>query len=170
MSKIIQIGNEILRKKAKEIKKEEFSLDNLDNLIKEMKETLNKEEDGFALAAPQIGESVRIFIISGKLFQHLKGTDEPQSDKIYINPKILKTSKETELMEEGCLSIRNWYGKVKRYKKIKIEAFDQDGKKFQEGASGILSQAFQHEIDHLDGILFTDIATELEKIEPPQKK
>jgi len=73
-------------------------------------------------------------------------------------------------MEEGCLSIRNWYGKVKRYKKIKIEAFDQDGKKFQEGASGILSQAFQHEIDHLDGILFTDIATELEKIEPPQKK
>lgn len=164
MSKIIQKGNDILRKKAKEVKKEELSSDYLEITLKKMKEALEEEKDGFAVAAPQIGESLRVFLVSGKLFQFLKNTTEPQSDRVYINPIILKMSKDTEMMEEGCLSVRDWYGKVKRSKKVKIEALDKNGKKFQEGASGILAQAFQHEIDHLNGILFTDIAIDLEEI------
>jgi peptide deformylase len=167
MANLFQKGDKVLRQKAREIKKDEISSTYLKNLYRDMKEVLEKEKDGFAIAAPQIGESLRVFLVSGLLFQHLKKTDEPQPDMIYLNPVIIKKSKETELMEEGCLSVRGWYGKVERNKKIKIEAVNDKGVKFQEGASGLKAQVFQHEIDHLNGILFTDKAIDLERIEPP---
>lgn len=167
MANLIQKGNKILRQKAREIKKDEIYSSYFKNLIKDMKDVLEKEKDGFAIAAPQVGESVRVFLVSGLLSQHLKKTSEPQPDKVYLNPVIVKRSKETELMEEGCLSVRWWYGKVERNKKVKIEAVNEKGERFQEGASGLKAQVFQHEIDHLNGILFTDKAFDLEKIQPP---
>ncbi len=90
------------------------------------------------------------------------------SDMVFINPKIIKISKETEEMEEGCLSVRYLYGKVKRSKKAMVEAYDENGKRFKKGGSGILAQIFQHETDHLDGILFIDKATGLQDL-PPEK-
>ena len=170
MIKILQKGNEILRKISREIKDDEFSSEYLDELIAKMRESLTQESDGYAISAPQIGESVRVFLISGELLRSVKQTEEPQKDKAYINPKIIKRSKETELMEEGCLSVRTWYGYVNRSKKIKIEAFTKNGKKFQEGVSGTMAQAFQHEIDHLDGVLFTDKAVNLKKNLPIEEK
>jgi len=87
-------------------------------------------------------------------------------DMIFINPKILKTSKKQTLVEEGCLSVRWLYGKVSRPEKTLIKAYDEEGKAFTMGGSGLLSQAFQHETDHLEGVLFTDKAKELKEISP----
>ncbi|MFP4539863.1 MAG: peptide deformylase [Candidatus Paceibacterota bacterium] len=166
MSQILQKGNPLLEQKTREIETGEYSSDHLKDLVKRMSKALKEEEDGFAIAAPQIGESVRVFLVSGELVRQLKRSDEPQPDKVYVNPYIIKRSKETELMEEGCLSVRWWYGYVERYRKVKIKAFTEDGKPFQEGASGVMSQVFQHEIDHLDGILFTEKAKKLRESRP----
>ena len=80
---------------------------------------------------------------------------------VFINPKISKISKEKEWMPEGCLSVRPIYGKTWRSKKTTVTAYDENGIKFQRGASGLLSQIFQHETDHLNGILFIDHAVDL---------
>ena len=86
------------------------------------------------------------------------------------NPEILKTSKEKMVVEEGCLSVRWLYGRVKRSQKTMVRAYDESGKMFTMGGSGLLSQAFQHEIDHLDGVLFIDKATDIKNIPPAPKK
>jgi peptide deformylase len=93
---------------------------------------------------------------------------EPK-DLVFINPQILKKSREQELMEEGCLSVRWLYGQVKRAKKVLVKAYDETGKPFTFGGSGLMAQIFQHEIDHLDGVLFIDKARGLKEM-PPQNK
>jgi peptide deformylase len=99
-----------------------------------------------------------------KRYSHIK------EDLVFINPEIIKKSKEVKEMEEGCLSVRWLYGKVKRSNKVTVKAIDQTGKEFVMGASSLLAQIFQHEIDHLDGILFTDKAKDLEEIKPKEIK
>ncbi len=134
-----------------------------------MKSALDAEDDGVAIAAPQIGVPLRIFIVSGRVLNFIKGDadDAPRyPDIVFINPKITKLSKEKEFMEEGCLSVRWLYGKVKRSTKASIEAYDENGNFFKKGASGLMAQIFQHETDHLNGILFTDTAKDLEEIDP----
>jgi peptide deformylase len=84
----------------------------------------------------------------------------------FINPVIVKKSRETQVLEEGCLSIRYLYGKVRRSKKITVRAYDENGVLFERGASGLLAQIIQHENDHLDGILFVDKAMDVEEILP----
>ena len=90
--------------------------------------------------------------------------DKNRKDLIFINPKITKVSKTKQLLEEGCLSVRYVYGKVSRPEKVTIEAYDEDGKKFSRGFSGLLAQIVQHENDHLNGILFTDKAIDIQEI------
>lgn len=127
-----------------------------------------------ALAAPQIGESLRIFIVNASVVEAIKKGTEYTPDKqaakdiIFINPELTKLSKQKRPMEEGCLSVRWLYGRVLRSEKATVVAYDETGKKFQKGASGLLAQVFQHEIDHLDGILFTDKATDIRDL-PPTK-
>lgn len=130
-----------------------------------MSEALARESDGAALAAPQIGESLRIFIISGKLFQ-TQGETTPPADLVFINPKITKQSQKKQKIEEGCLSVRWLYGPVSRAEKATIEAYDETGKKFTRSGSGLMAQIFQHEIDHLDGVLFIDKTKGVQVIEP----
>ena len=84
----------------------------------------------------------------------------------FINPELLKISKGKHWVEEGCLSVRYLYGKVERATKATIRAYGEDGKMFTRGGSGILAQIFQHEIDHLEGVLFTDKAKEIEDMPP----
>ena len=72
-------------------------------------------------------------------------------------------------MEEGCLSVRWLYGQVDRSERVTLRAYDEKGKKLERGASGLLAQIFQHEVDHLDGILFTDKATQIEDLPPPKE-
>lgn len=170
MKSIIQKEDPVLRKIAEKIDFKTHDKKALEKTIEEMKKALHNTNDGVAIAAPQIGVSQRIFVVAGKVFDILKGVDtdsktyEPKQDEVYINPVIKKLSKERETMEEGCLSVRNIYGKILRSKKATVEAYDINGKKFTRGGSGLLAQIFQHETDHLNGTLFIDNAFDLIEI------
>lgn len=139
----------------------------IQDIIATMHTVLGKEEDGVGLAAPQIGVSLRIFIVKGSV---LAKENETLEDMVFINPVITKQSREAEWTDEGCLSVRNWFGKVKRSTKATVRAYDQNGKLVVRGASGLLAQIFQHEIDHLNGVLFTEHATDLIEFRPEKKK
>ena len=142
----------------------------LRKVIDDMTAALQSQSDGVAIAAPQVGYPLRIFLISGHTFQYLRNTTEPIPNKLYINPRIVNHSRRTEVMEEGCLSVRWLYGKVERFTKATVKAYSEDGTPFQEGASGLLAQIFQHEIDHLDGVLFIDKATDVQNMPPDESK
>jgi len=141
MNKIVKYPNPILRKKATEVK--ELS-EEIKKLAGDMIEIMI-ESQGIGLAAPQIGESKRIIVV-----QMEKG---PQ---VFINPKIIAKSKEKELMEEGCLCFPKLFLEIKRAKKVQIEAVTIAGEKVRIEAEGLLARIFQHEVDHLDGVLFID--------------
>ena len=166
MVTIIQKENPILRARAKEVPLAEISSKRIRKIIVDMKKMLATQSDGVAIAAPQIGESVRIFVVSGRVFEGvfekgeavLEGQPEKMPDVAYINPVITKLSKKRRFMHEGCLSVRPLWGEVERSINASIEAYDETGKKFSRGAGGLLAHIFQHETDHLDGILFIDKA------------
>ncbi len=142
---IIQVGDPTLRKKSFEVT--DFG-EKTRQLIDDMKETLIKAE-GAGLAAPQVGVLRRIFIVSAE-------------DKYYecVNPVIVD-QKGSQVGEEGCLSVRGRYGTVKRPMSVTVKAQDRFGKPFTVKASGFLARAFCHENDHLNGVLYTDIATDM---------
>jgi peptide deformylase len=167
MTSIVQKENTVLRKIAREIPEKDISSTKIKSIIKKMILALDGEDDGVAIAAPQIGESVRIFIVSHKVFDIIKKRkDRPEGNMVFINPTILKLSKDKKIVEEGCLSVRYLYGKTTRSHKATVEALDENGKRFMIGGSGLLAQIFQHEIDHLNGILFIDNATNIEEVIP----
>lgn len=168
MKKIVSEGATVLRERAKEIPAKDITSPKIRGIISDMKKALFPHKDGVAIAAPQIGVPLRIFVVSGHVFDPKALAEDDKSrkrdDVAFINPTVVKTSKEKEWVAEGCLSVRPWYGEVKRSKKITIDAYDEKGKKVTRGASGLLAQIFQHEIDHLDGILFIDKARDVERI------
>lgn len=170
---IVQNGDPVLRAHAQEVPTSEISSPRIKKVIEHMKKTLATQDDGVALAAPQIGESLRIFIVSHLVYQRYDKENKPitpilslKDDRVFINPRIVKTSKKREWLEEGCLSCRWWYGYVYRSKQVTIEAYNEKGEKVSVGAGGLLAQIFQHEIDHLDGILFLDKAEDLKEVNP----
>lgn len=157
MAKLVPQNHPALHTIAEEITTDEIENGFVDKLVKDMKEALKKYSvDGFtavAIAAPQIGVSKRLFLIEDQ------STDrESLPNLVAINPKITKVSKKTHIVGEGCLSIPDFYGEVKRHTNVTMRALDQHGKKFERGAGGLLAQIIQHEHDHLDGILFIDRA------------
>jgi len=161
----------VLRAVAKALTAEEIGSAQTLAVIARMKKALHAEEDGVAIAAPQIGESLRLFVVSGRalaLARRAKKSDTPEKldDLVFINPEIVKTSQKKKKLEEGCLSLRYLYGKVLRYEKVTIQALDEKGLKAVYGASGLLAHIFQHEIDHLNGILFTDKAEDIQDVPP----
>lgn len=164
---IVDKDNPILREKALRVPVEDILSKKIKKIIDDMKKALASQDDGIAIAAPQIGESIRIFVVSGKALALVSGKEERvESDRVFINPEIVKKSKETEWAEEGCLSVRYLYGKVKRSKKATIRAYGEAGQKFELGASGLIAQIFQHEVDHLEGVLFIDKAKQVENLPP----
>jgi len=172
MKEIVDRDNPILRGKAKAVPISDITKPKIQKIITEMRTALSTQDDGVAIAAPQIGEALQIFVISGKVLTlELNRHNKDKvitPDLVFINPKILKLSKKKMFMEEGCLSVRWLYGRVKRSTNATIEAYDETGKKFTRGSSGLLAQIFQHETDHLAGILFTDKAKDVVEI-PPKK-
>ncbi len=174
MKKIVQKENQVLRETAKEIPISQITTPKIQKILKEMSIALKSQNDGVAIAAPQIGYSLCIFVVSGKIFHKsfIRGEGLPMDDKdipkdlIFINPKISKLSREKEWLPEGCLSVRWLYGKTHRSKKATITAYDENGKKFIRGASGLLAQIFQHETDHLKGVLFIDNALDIKEEHP----
>ncbi len=176
MPNILQRDDPFLRHKAKPVSPSDIGSPKLSKILSDMRMAMSSQKDGIAIAAPQIGASLQIFVISGRL---LKKADKKyagdETDLVFINPKITKLSKEKKPMEEGCLSVRWLYGKVPRSTRASITALNEKGEKVSRGASGLLAQIFQHECDHLNGILFTDKAQEVwemteEEIKELQKK
>ena len=162
---ILQSGNPILRKVSSAIPAVKIKTSETKKIIALLKNAIDDQSDAAAISAVQIGEPIRLFIISKKVFDmDDKIAKVSKNDLIFINPKILKVSKTKQLLEEGCLSVRYVYGKVLRPEKVTVEAYDENGKKFSRGFSGLLAQIVQHENDHLNGILFTDNAIDLQKI------
>jgi peptide deformylase len=181
MRKIVQKDDPILRQTAKEVPISDIKKPKIQNLIADMFESLATQEDGVALAAPQVGESLRIFIITPKIFENpllCSSSAKASKDKqgfegqakkehlVFINPKIIKKSKDKKKMEEGCLSCRWYYGKTRRASRATIEALDENGEKFQMEGSGLIAQIFQHETDHFEGVLFIDHADSLKELGP----
>ena len=168
--KILQKESPVLREICQSVPIDSISSPRIQKIIKEMKVALATQDDGVAIAAPQIGYGLRIFVVSKKVGSITKKTKGDASDKledsVFINPVLKKVSKEKETVEEGCLSIRYLYGKVNRSSKAIVQAYDENGKKFERGGTGLLAQIFQHEMDHLDGILFIDKAKFVEEIPP----
>ena len=170
---ILQQKEKVLRQTAKEVRVADIKSKKIKTILKEMSAALKSQNDGVAIAAPQIGYSFRIFVVSGKIFHKnfIKGEEEFKKvsnkeipkDLVFINPKISKLSREKEWVPEGCLSVRWLYGKTFRSKKATITAYDENGKKIIRGASGLLAQIFQHETEHLDGILFIDNAKDIKE-------
>lgn len=173
MIPIVQKGEPVLRKIAKEVPVKDITSKKIQDIIARMKQAITEQDDAVAIAAPQIGESLRIFVVSGKVFVKDYPDTEIKTpipaDLVCINPKITKVSKAKKKMPEGCLSVRWLYGDVLRATKAAIEAYDEHGTFFSRGGSGLLAQIFQHEIDHLDGILFVDKADNIEDM-PPEKQ
>ncbi len=159
---IVQIDDDNknpLRLTAKAVTATEFGGAELKEIVSQMAKALSKESDGVAIAAPQIGVSLRIFVVSPNAYEE----GAKFKPLVFVNPTILKRSKKTAVMQEGCLSVRWIYGKTKRSVAATVEAYDIDGNKFNYGGSGLLAHIFQHEIDHLDGILFIDHGFDLEE-------
>jgi len=150
MSKLkIQKGrnNPILRKKSLEIKRD-FQRGTLDiphKLAEDMLEIMIKN-DGIGLSACQVGKNIRLFVVPREMSEHW----------VFINPKIIKVSRKTDVAEEGCLSLPGIFVPVKRVKSLKIKALDEKGEEFKLKAKGLLARVIQHEYDHLDGILIID--------------
>jgi peptide deformylase len=146
---IVKYPDPILEKKAKKVKN---PLDpETQELIKQMLTTLEKAE-GAGLAAPQVGKSLRICVIQcdGDSF-------------VLINPKITSYSRDKEICEEGCLSFPGNWLPVKRSGKVKVRYADETGKEIKTKAEGLLARIIQHEVDHLDGILFVERAVKAKK-------
>lgn len=175
MVTIVQNGDNVLRKISKNVPVGSITKPKIQKIIKDMNEALDSQYDGVAIAAPQIGVSLRIFIVSGRVFDEdfIRGQDSTKvnyykkdrnENLVFINPIFKKTSKDKKLMMEGCLSVRPLYGKVRRATRAVVEAYNENGKKFIREGSGLLAHIFQHEIDHLDGILFIDKAKNVQEI------
>ncbi len=144
-----------------------FTRKEIDALVKQMREMMIKA-NGIGLAANQVGLNFRIFVA-----QIPKGDTEGDIKKLsrvdtkfyaIFNPEIVKISGEKNMLEEGCLSVPDIYGNVMRCDKITIEGFDKTGKKIKIKAWGILARVFQHEIDHLNGVLYIDKAKNISKV------
>lgn len=162
---IVAYGDPVLRKECEDINAD---YPNLKELISNMKETMYNAS-GVGLAAPQIGKAIRLFLIDASPFAE----DEDLSDddratlknfnKVFINAQILEEEGEEWAFNEGCLSIPDVRQDVYRQPKVTIEYQDENFKKHTEVLEGLAARVFQHEYDHIEGILFTDKLSSLKK-------
>ncbi len=155
---ILVVGNPVLRQKARKVSQIDRPLQ---KLIDDMIETM-KVAPGVGLAAPQIGVPLRLAVI-----------DVDDKITVIVNPEIVKKTGEVEL-DEGCLSVPGFWGRLQRAERVSVKALDRNGRDFRiRDAEGLFAQALQHEIDHLDGHLYVDRMETLDKLqrsEPIRKR
>lgn len=158
-------GDPVLRAKALPVPATMFETAEFKKIVSDMRKALRDEPYGVAIAAPQIGVSYRIFVVRGYVLEHMRRLDpgaEELIDPVFANPDITYRSEKKDVIEgEGCLSVPNIYGDIARSARVRIVAQDEKGKKFLKNGSGLIAEIFEHECDHLDGILFIDKATNL---------
>lgn len=152
---------DVLRKEAAEIKNFNH---NLEILVDDMIETM-RDAPGVGLAAPQVGVSERVVVIE---FGDEEDEDIPKQLFVLVNPVIVEKSRDTVAGIEGCLSIPGLVGEVERAKIVTVKAQDKNGDKIKIRAQGWLARIFQHEIDHINGILYTDRTDKIWQIEPDE--
>lgn len=153
---IVTLPDPVLKRKARAVNK--FDKD-LHTLLEDMVETM-REAPGVGLAAPQIGLSDRIIVIEYyEREEDEENEDAPKKVWAVINPEIVKSSEETLMGIEGCLSIPGLLGEVERHVEVQVKGMNRHGKPMKVKAKGWLARIFQHEIDHLNGVLFTERAT-----------
>ena len=145
LRQIREEGDEILRKKSREVAIEDIKTEKIQDLIDDMIETMH-EYNGVGLSAVQVGVLKRVVVID---------IDDGNGEFVFINPVILKTKGEKEC-DEGCLSFPNQFGKVIRPTEVVVEYYDRNGKKIKTKAKDLFAQAICHECDHLEGTLFVD--------------
>ncbi len=164
MAKLVPKEHPALHEMAEEVPPDEITSPKIQKVLKDMRTALDSYNvDGFngvAIAAPQIGIPLRIFLVHDTNTERPKDA-QPIPDLVAINPTIVKLSKTKKEVGEGCLSVPESYGAVERSTHATLRAYDERGNKFERGASGLLAQIFQHEVDHLDGILFIDRAVKI---------
>ncbi len=187
---IVTIPDAVLRKKAADVPAASIAAPKIQLLIRGMKAALATAPDGVGLAAPQVGEALRLFIVSEEAKEvdraeragwkrRRDGSGDTVAEKpyekrewkyyVFINPAVKNTSRKKLDGPEGCLSVPGKFGIVARHEKITVEARDEHGKKITRGTSGFFARVIQHELDHLDGVLFIDKAKDLMNV-PMQEK
>ena len=175
---IVKDPDPVLHQHALEVPVEEISSKKIQRILHEMRETLSSTQEGIGIAALQIGYRLRIFLASEEALRWEKAAAMPQEERkkkqwtyyTFINPVIKNASKKKMSDVEGCLSVPQKYGIVERAEKISVEAYDEYGIKFQRGASGLYARVMQHEIDHLNGILFIEKARNIKNMNYGQKR
>ncbi len=151
------IPDPILRQKAKPVELAVLGTKDFQGFCDDLIETMFKK-DGIGLAAPQVGQSISVCVVT-----HVDGP------LVMVNPRITKHSFRKQVMEEGCLSIPGVFGTVRRPKRVAVTYTDRHGKEQQVDAQGMLARVIQHEVDHLNGILFTDMVITYTHGERPAK-
>ncbi len=157
-------NKDVLRKKARRVT--DFG-DKLQTLIDDMVDTM-LDAPGVGLAAPQVGVPLRLIVVRLSDDERSKEEYGAEAGVLYVlaNPEVVKHSKETEEGVEACLSIPNYFGDVDRYLSMTIKGLDRHGKEIRVKPSGWLARVFQHEMDHLDGKLYIDIAKDVWESHP----
>jgi|SRR5580698_1869828 peptide deformylase len=157
---IITDGHPTLRKVAKRVAPKEIDDPLFQQLIDDMFETMYAAP-GVGLAAPQVNVSKRVFVMDVN--------DDEHEPAVVINPKIESAEEEIEL-REGCLSVPGVVGEIVRFKRVAVSGLDRNGEKIRIEGDGLLAQCLQHEIDHLDGKLYSDRATNVRPIETEEER
>ncbi len=160
MLPILKIPTESLRQPSVDVERDVLLSKEIQQFAQDMIETMY-DDDGIGLAAPQVGKNIRICVIGKEADKKLK------NDIILINPVWERLTKKTGWDTEGCLSVPNTYGSVKRYKDIQVTALDEKGNEVSFEAHGFFARVVQHEVDHLNGVLFIDKAKKIQKVETP---
>lgn len=166
LREIVTVPADILRQKAKKVPR---VTPELQQLIDDMIETM-REAPGVGLAAPQVGVGLRVIVVEYGEPPEEEGA-EPPPKKLYavVNPEISRHNNETVAGTEGCLSIPEYMGEVERYTQVTVKGLDRHGKPLKLKAKDWLARVFQHEIDHINGVLFIDRATRLFRVEPQEE-
>jgi len=165
---IVTLPDPVLRRKARAV----TTFDkNLQTVIDDMIETM-RDAPGVGLAAPQVGISDRLIVVEYFENEEAEEAEEEAKKKVWVmlNPEIVKASDEKVMGVEGCLSIPNLVGEVERYEAIQIKGLNRRGQPMRVKAQGWLARIFQHEIDHLNGVVFTDLATRVWLPETEEEK
>jgi peptide deformylase len=147
---LVTIPTPTLRERSRELEVAEITTPEFQQFLDTLIETMFIE-DGIGIAAPQVGKNIRAIIVNLK----------KEGATAFINPEITKASEATAVGEEGCLSVPGKYGNVRRHKRVTLRALNRHGRKVEMEVSGLFATVFQHEIDHLDGILYIDRAIEV---------
>ena len=152
---IVEIGHPVLRERAREVSVEELGSEPVQGLIDDMIDTMRAAE-GAGLAANQVGEALRVAVVEVRPGNPRYPYKPPVPLTVIVNPVIAPLDEEVEQINEGCLSVPNLRGEVPRHVNIRLRYTDREGTEHEEVRRGLTAGTFQHELDHLDGILFVD--------------